>query len=257
MKKGMKLLLAAMPVLMSVIIISYDEFNNKEDALMLVSYATSNTEGFEGSAGIIESASYYGKEYLEDEEKLKLLKDMAKALGITDEFTVYSERESNREIVRLSKAGLYSETILSVVTLEDRDSLGRYSFAQYITCKICIDNSPESVCHYAEILRGYLKEKELSANVTSTLISYFDDEFDTEKISALTDKILKSMDAEIVAENRTKELFSVYAYSQNITEADTIELGSIKANINIAANYNENLKQTRIYFATPILNIEY
>lgn len=257
MKKGMKLLLAAMLVLTAVIIISYDEFNEKEDALMLAAYAVRSTEGFEGSAGIIESASYYGKEYLEDEEKLKLLKDMAKALGITGEFMVSSERENNKEIMRLSKTGLNSETILGIVTLEDKDTFGRYSFAQYITCKICIDNSPESVCHYAEILRGYLKENELNANVTSTLISYFDDEFDTKKISSLTDKILKSMNAEVVAENRTKELFSVYAYSKNIAGEDTIELGSVKANINIAANYNEKLNQTRIYFATPILNIEY
>ena len=49
----------------------------------------------------------------------------------------------------------------------------------------------------------------------------------------------------------------MYAYSGNIAKEDTINLGSAKANINIAANYNEGLKQTRIYLASPILDIEY
>ncbi len=257
MKKRMRLLFAALLAFMAVIIISYDEFKEREDVLLSATYVVRDMEGFEGTKGIIESASYYGNEYLEDEEKLKILKDVAKILGITGEFMISSERENNRETVRLSKAGIHSETILGVVTLEEKDAFGRYSFAQYITCKICIDNSPESVCHYAEVLKSYLKETGLSADVTSTLISYFNDELDVKKISALADAMLGSMDAEVVVENRTKELFSVYAYSENVAKEDTIDLGSAKANINIAANYNEGLKQTRIYLATPILDIEY
>lgn len=257
MKKRMRLLFVAVLTLMAVIIISYDEFVEKEDVLLSASYVVGNTAGFEGTRGIIESASYYGNEYLEDEEKIKILKDVAKALGITGESMISSERENNRETVRLSKAGLHSETILGVVTLEEKDAFGRYSFAQYITCKICIDNSPESVSHYAAVLKSYLKETGLSADVTSTIISYFNDELDIKKISALADSMLESMNAKVVAENRTKELFSVYAYSGNIAKEDTIDLGSAKANINIAANYNEGLKQTRIYLATPILDIEY
>ena len=257
MKKGTRLLFTAVLALVAVIVISYDEFKEKEDILLSASYVVGNTAGFEGTRGIIESASYYGSEYLEDEEKIKLLKDVAKALGISGEFMISSEREHNRETVRLSKEGLHSETVFSIITLEEKDAFGRYSFAQYITCKICIDNSPESVSHYADVLKSYLKENGLSADVTSTLISYFNDELDIKKISALADAMLESMNAKVVAENRTKELFSVYAYSGNIANEDTIDLGSAKTNINIAANYNEGLKQTRIYFATPILDIEY
>lgn len=257
MKKRIRLLLAMVLVLMAVIIISYDEFKEKEDVLLNASYVARNMAGFEGTRGIIESASYYGKEYLEDEEKITLLKDVANALGMTGEFSVSSKREKSRETVALTKSGIYSETTLSVVTLEEKDAFGRYSFAQYITCKISIDNSPESVCHYTEILRDYLIENGLNANVTSTLVSYFNDEFDIKKISALTDEMLESMNAKVVAENRTKELFSVYAYSENVEDGGTINLGSAKANINIAANYNEGLKQTRIYLATPIIDIEY
>lgn len=243
--------------LVAIIIICYDELKEKKDVLLSASYVVRNTEGFEGTMGIIESASYYGNEYLEDEEKISVLKGVAETLGITGEFKVSSERDKNRETITLSKVGMYSETIFNIVTLEEKDDFGRYSFAQYVTCKICIDNSPESVCHYTEALKSCLKEKGLTADVTSTLICYFEDELDVKKVSELADAMLERMNAKVVAENRTKELFSVYAYSGNIANEETINLGSAKTNINIAANYNEELKQTRIYLATPILDIEY
>lgn len=255
MKKSIKMIIVF--ALIAVLIISFDEFKEKEDTILVASKVVRDKEGFVGSLGIIESASYYGDRYLEDSEKAKILKDMAEALGITVGLESSSKREKNREMFTLFKKGVGSETTLCIVTLEEKDEFGRYSFAQYITCKICIDNSPESVCHYVEALKGYLRENGLATDVTTTLISNFADKFDVKEISALTDKLLACMNAKVVAENRTKDLFSVYAYSKNIEEEKTISLGNAKANINIAANYNEGLKQTRIYLATPILNIEY
>lgn len=242
---------------MAVLIISFDEFREKEDVILAASKVVKDTEGFAGSTGIIESASYYGNKYLEDEKKIKILKELAEQLGITDDLKQSSRREKGRETFSLSKKGTDSETVLSIVTLEEKDEFGRYSFIQYITCKIAINNSPESVCHYEEILKNYLKENELADDVTVTLISFFDNELTREEISAITDRVLKSMDAKVVVENRTKELFSVYAYYDNIEDEETINLGASKTNINIAANYNEGLKQTRIYLATPVLDIEY
>lgn len=255
MEKNIKMIIVF--VLIAVLIISFDEYKEKEDVVLAASKVVKDTEGFAGSSGIIESASYYGNEYLEDEKKKKILKDLAESLGITSELKQSSKREKERETFSLSKKGTETETVLSIVTLEEKDEFGRYSFVQYITCKITIHNSPESVCHYEKILKNYLKENELAEDVTVTLISFFDNELEGEEISAITDRVLKSMNAKVVVENRTKELFSVYAYSTNIRDEETINLGLSKTNINIAANYNEKEKQTRFYLATPVLDIEY
>lgn len=157
----------------------------------------------------------------------------------------------------LSKKGANSGTTLSIVTIEEKDYLGAYSFAQYITCKISIDDSPESVCYYTNILKGYLNKIGVADNVTTTLIGCFSGELDAKGYSSLTDTILDSMEASVVAESRAKELFSVYAYTDSVTVDTSIGMGSIKTNVNIAINYNESLDQTRLYLATPILNIEY
>jgi len=254
-KKNIKMIIVF--AIIAVLIISIDEFKESKDVILAASQVVEDAEGFVGSSGIIESASYYGNEYLEDEKKIKILKGLAKQLGITDDFKQSSKREKGRETLSLSKKSADAETVLSVVTLEEKDEFGRYSFVQYITCKIAINNSPESVCHYEKILKNYLKENGLAEDVTVTLISFFDNELEGEEISAITDRLLESMDAKVVVENRTKELFSVYAYSKNIRDEETINLGVSKTNINIAANYNEGLKQTRIYLATPVLDIEY
>ena len=255
MKKNIKMIIVF--AFAAVLILSFDVFGNEEDVIMAASRVVEAADGFVGSSGIIESASYYGNEYLEDEKKVKILKELARQLGITDDLEQSSKRETGRETLSLSKKSAGAETVLSVVTLEEKDEFGHYSFVQYITCKIAINNSPESVCHYEKILRNYLKENELAEDVTVTFISFFDNELEGEEISAITDSLLESMNAKVVVENRTKELFSVYAYSKNIRDDETINLGVSKTNINIAANYNEGLKQTRIYIATPVLDIEY
>ena len=255
MKKSIKMIVVF--ALAAVLIISFDIFRDEEDVIMAASRVVEAADGFAGSSGIIESASYYGNEYLEDDKKVKILKELAKQLGITDDLKQSSKRETGRETLSLSKKSAGAETVLSIVTLEEKDEFGRYSFVQYITCKIAINNSPESVCHYEKILKNYLKENELAEDVTVTLISFFDNELEGEEISAITDSLLESMNAKVVVENRTKELFSVYAYSKNIRDDETINLGVSKTNINIAANYNEGLKQTRIYIATPVIDIEY
>ncbi len=255
MGKNIKMIIVF--VLIAVIIISFGEFKDKEDVILSAAEVIRETEGFLGSTGIIESASYLGNAYMEDEKKIKVLNELAEQLGITDDLKKSSKREKGREIFSLSKKGTNAETVLSVVTLEEKDEYGRYSFVQYITCKIAIDNSPESVCHYEKILKEFLKTNELAEDVTVTLISSFNLNLAGEEISAITDRLLECMDAKVVAENRTKELFSVYAYSEKIQDGGTVNLGETRTNINIAANYNEGLRQTRIYLATPVLDIEY
>ena len=84
---------------------------------------------------------------------------------------------------------------------------------------------------------------------------FYDGEFDEDKCNKLTDEILEDLGAEVVVENRAKELFSVYAYAANMTRG--IAIGNDEINLNIAINYNEATKQTRVYLAAPIVDMEY
>lgn len=282
MKKNFKRLIltvvevaAIAATLAFTIAVIYLNRQKSRNAFLAASYIVSGEENFIETEGIISSASYYGNRYLEDDEKIVLLEDMARTFGINEGLEHSEKRENGRETMTLSKKGVRSNVSFNIVTLEDgykeaeyngdNDDAGgnydrdnNYSCAQYITCEIKITDSPESVFHYAGVLRDYLKQNGLSDDVTVTLINYFDGELDIEKSSELTDAVLKSMGAEIIAENRTKELFSVYAYAESASPSDSeIVLGNDKVNVNIAVNYDETSNRTRVYIAAPLLNIEY
>ena len=71
----------------------------------------------------------------------------------------------------------------------------------------------------------------------------------------ITDELLKSLDAKVVSENRDSEIFTIYAYTDNIP--DYIKSVGRKINLNLSAEYDEITNETVIYLATPINNLDY
>lgn len=240
-----------------VIIILADEIKNKDKVLSEAMNIISNAEAYIETEGMVETVTYYGNGYLDDDEKIALLEAMAQALGVTEGLMTLSSKDGNREIFKLSKQTTMLKTDFGLITIEEMGKEGMSRFSQYITCEIYIKNSPESVCYYADVLKKYLRSIELIDNVTITFVSSFDGDLELEKGCELTEKFLKVLDAEVVEENKTEEIFSVHAYAKGIIPESEILLGNEKININIAMNYNEQSDRTRIYIATPLLRVEY
>ena len=71
----------------------------------------------------------------------------------------------------------------------------------------------------------------------------------------ITDKIMDKMNADIVTGNRTKEIYTVYGYSEEME--DYVVFGSTKTNVNVAITYDELNNETLIYMATPIINQDF
>ncbi len=219
--------------------------------------------------GEISATAYYGDMYLDNREKKELLISLAKDIGIREEFEFGASWENGRDMVYLCKKGASSEFKLSMNTIETAAATAvsasavaghtEKTYAQYIVCRLNITDSPESVCHYAELITDEIEKRGLYCDLTLTFISSYDGEFGSEERNVLTDDILKSLGAKVVAENRSEELFSVYAHTAAAAAdmAEGIVIGNDKINVNIAINYNEAKGQTRVYLATPIIKMEY
>ena len=71
----------------------------------------------------------------------------------------------------------------------------------------------------------------------------------------ITDQIIQEMQAKVVNESRTDEMYTVYCYTPLITNV-TYSNGS-RINLNIAFSNDEGESKTTLYLATPILNEDY
>lgn len=255
MKRITKLIPAGVLVLLLTAVLGYNKMRGGSIVLSDVSEVMEGQESFLRTDGTVSAVVYYSDKYMEDDEKLYLLETLSRGLGITGGMEMLEERDKNRETLWLLKSNSRSDTKIGVVTLKSEGGDTDSGFAHYITYNLNIKNSPESVCHYAELVRDQLKELGLSEKVTVTLVGYYSGELDIKQRSALADSLLDGLGAKVVAENRTKELFSVYAYADGL--APGISVGEDTINVNIAINYNEHENQTRLYLAAPVIDMEY
>jgi len=253
MRKNIKWFILAIAILLLGIII-YAASDDDEVVLADAMKIITGQDSYVSTSGEVDALAYYGNMYLTNREKKELLVSLAQNIGIRDEFEFGASWDLGRDTVYLYKKGIFSEIKLGISTIETVEG-DESTYAQYILCNLSIEDSPESVCYYARVITDELAALGLNEEVTATLVSCYDSEFDEDECSRFTDEILKDLGAKVVVENRSKELFSVYAYAADMAEG--IVVGNDEINLNIAINYNEAAKQTRVYIAAPILEKEY
>ena len=112
-----------------------------------------------------------------------------------------------------------------------------------------------SVFAYEEIIESILSDMKLDGDITVNLRGDIDGNINMELRDALANQMIEKIGAKIVAENRTEDLYTIYAYDSQIK--DYIKIGSDKVNLNISISYDEIKNVTSVYFSTPINNHDY
>lgn len=101
--------------------------------------------------------------------------------------------------------------------------------------------------------------KSINALVTDKPVVLLEDNFQgnlsLEEKKQITQTIMKRFSADIGKSIETKELFTVYAYTELIDEWITAE--NQKINLNLLFTYNEETDETTLIIATPIYNQDY
>ncbi len=128
-------------------------------------------------------------------------------------------------------------------------------YKNLINVTITFHNSPESAFYYRDLLKSALEARGVSADLSIELRGTVSGELSMREKNLIADRLIKSAGGEILTENRTDRLFTVFAYTDLID--DYILSGSLKTNLNVAISYNEVQDLTTVYMATPLLNTDY
>lgn len=218
----------------------------------------------------IEGYGKFGVCYLTQEEKEKLVKNIASALGITSSYglaTVYEE-EVNTTV--LSKNSVNGSVTIKAITQEQQgtdntatedeqayDSTTESGLAanQYVYVNITVNNDMDCASSYRELVEGVFDAMGIQGNVNMNLVGSLEGALNSTEKNELADGLLDRLGAKVVTENRDNDIFTIYAYSKGA--GSYITIGGNKINMNIAIGYDEEQDRTKVYLASPINSLDY
>lgn len=202
----------------------------------------------------LEAFGYYGDVYLSESAKETFVRDIGYELGLNycDVSTAYDGTLATTTLV---KDGKYADTVIKMVTREENLSETVIESQQYIMIDINLGSNITAAMDYQSVLKELFEEMGIDGDVTVNLTGYRDGNSDLALRNMISDQLIEQMDAEIVAENRTNDLYTIYAYTNRVE--DYIEVSGKKINLNISVYYEEADDRTYYYVATPIINNEY
>ena len=195
----------------------------------------------------IEGYGKFGVCYLTQEEKEKLVKNIASALGITSSYglaTVYEE-EVNTTV--LSNESVNGSVTIKAITQEPQ--------AQYVYVNITVYNNIDCAVSYRELVEGMFDAMGIQGNVNMNLVGSIEGTLNSTEKNELADGLLDRLGAKVVTENRDNDIFTIYAYSKGA--GSYITIGGNKINMNIAIGYDEEQDRTKVYLASPINSLDY
>lgn len=197
---------------------------------------------------------YYG-DYLTVEEQKFLLKTMAEALGIVDNYTLEESNDQYGRKVTLFLDGAKADTLLQFITEEKEAEEGSaMEVKQFLKVELQIENSIESAFYYEDAVKTLMNRYSNAPQAVININGQYQGKFTTEQKDALSMELLERLKADVVVEHRENE-YVVYAYTPLIEEYKKV--GKDKINLTIAIVYNEQADVTEVFLATPLLNEDF
>ena len=217
-----------------------------------VSISTAFTDSVEGEEWCeldtyIEGYGKFGVCYLTQEEKKRLVENIASALGITSSYGLATVCEDEVNTTVLSKESVDGSVTIKAITQEPQ--------VQYVYVNITVYNNIDCAVSYRELVEGMFDAMGIQGNVNMNLVGSIEGTLNSTEKNELADGLLDRLGAKVVTENRDNDIFTIYAYSKGA--GSYITIGGNKINMNIAIGYDEEQDRTKVYLASPINSLDY
>lgn len=202
----------------------------------------------------IQAYGKYNRDYLTVEEQKVLLKTMAEALGIVDNYTLQENSNQYGRQLTLFLDGTQADTKIEFITQEEEEEFHSMEVNQYLKTEIQIEKSIESAFHYKDTVDMLMSRYTETPQTVIHINGEYQGRLDIEQKDALSVQLLEQLKAEVVVEHR-EDTYVVYAYTPMIEEYKTV--GKDKINLTIAIVYNEEADTTEVLLATPLLSEDF
>ena len=245
----MKRAMYAVIVLWAVLTAVYMTNMGRADKVSISTAFTDSVDGEEWCEldTYIEGYGKFGVCYLTQEEKERLVENIASALGITSSYGLATVCEDEVNITVLSKESVDGSATIKAITQEPQ--------VQYVYVNITVYNNIDCAVSYRELVEGMFDAMGIQGNVNMNLVGSLEGALNSTEKNELADGLLDRLGAKVVTENRDGDIFTIYAYSKGA--GSYITIGGNKINMNIAIGYDEEQDRTKVYLASPINSLDY
>lgn len=114
---------------------------------------------------------------------------------------------------------------------------------------------PEKAFEIRENLHLFGRESMKKTSSFLNVIGSFEGKLTLAERNREADRLMQALNADVVSEYRTMELYTICAYTPELMEKQ-IQNGKA-VNVNIAMNYDEEKAKTYIYAAVPVISLDY
>jgi len=174
---------------------------------------------------------------------------------ITDALEIYhfdnieeKDSESLKEItvVRVSKNAKTTVKVQSI----------KYDTAStYLIIDIILYDKYKGLVYLKEKLDEIYAQNGIISNTNITIMGNMDGNLTREEKEKVCQRIMRNINAKVEDVYDTGKIYSAYGYTRLID--DYIVSNNKKINVNCAFRYNEYEDKTYLYFATPLITVEY
>lgn len=217
---------------------------------LLEAFVNTNSEV---SSFELEMFADYGTDFLSEEDRKELVLFIAKKIGLKPDKNVEVVRNGNETESFIEKVSKNAETLIKVVSLEQKNDDGIMVLKHYLIITLKLYNNLDSILSYRKLINATFDElgaKQIET--TMQLASIYKGKISLEDMNLITDKMIKDLNGKIAYANRDENLFTVYAYSGLLDEYVTSL--NTKINIHVVINYDEEMNTTNVYLGTPVIN---
>jgi hypothetical protein len=220
----------------------------QEEARISEAFVKTNTEEMQSS---IEIAGEYRSGFLSNEDKKKLICDLASEIGLKIDKEISVWEEGTRSEYYFYKQAKKASSEIKVISVEvNEDDVTKMK--HYIIVRLTISEGIQSIDRYKIILEKAFDElKAENVQITLRYEGNREGDMTTEQKHELAQLLIDELQGRIALEYDEGDIFTVYGYTGMLKEYVTTM--DNKINIQIAISYNELTNKTRIELATPII----
>lgn len=186
--------------------------------------------------------------YKSRESLLGFADQLSASVGLSEKSTIKDGTEKT-EIVGTTATG--KKVCITVQFNKDKDGVGKNVISIDVINKL----TQLDINDTANLLKEKFKSFGLNPKVNTCITGYFDGKLDYVEMNRISRIVLEEAKAKQINRMSEKNLISISAYSPLID--NNIELEGKKINMNLALRYNAYEDKTYIWFATPVITIEY
>lgn len=226
---------------------------NKEDEQKLVeAFSQLN---YRAAESCIEVSGTIDEDYMTVNEQEDFLKTVAEAIGIKQNYDISTRQEGNRQEIVLYKEAAKAISTIKVVSIENEVDDNLIQTKQYFIMNLSMPDSVESAILYKDIIKKALRDFKVTCDYNIMFEGQFSGSLSLDDRNRISEQLLKEVEADVVSQNKTEDMYTIYAYTKLVEDYSTV--GSDRINVNVVMNYDETENVTRIYVATPIMKQDY